>query len=123
LGGDTIEELEISVEQKIEIILHAADEKKGVDVKYFNVKDIGLLADYYVIITATSSTHLEAMVGEIKEELKKNGQLVKSSGVKESGWIVIDAWDVFVHIMLEEQRTYFNLEEIWTQDEAVVYHE
>ena len=113
----------MNIEQRIEIIIKAAKEKKAINIKYYDVKESSFFTDFFMIITATSTTHLDAIVTEISKEIKKAGDQVNICGKSDSGWMVADNWDVIVHVMLEEQREYYHLEDIWIKSNAVVYHE
>ena len=72
------------------------------------------LADAIVVATCTSSPHLRAVAGAIVREMKQAGEKsVRSSGDPESAWIVVDLFDVIVHLFLPEARAYYDLESLW----------
>lgn len=106
-----------------EIAVFAAtslDNKKGLDVKLLEVTEITVLADFFVIATATSSTHLQALTDELEFKLKENGVMPHHiEGHKAGGWILLDYGSVIVHVFTQEAREFYALERLWN-DATVV---
>jgi ribosome-associated protein len=72
------------------------------------------LTDFYVITSATSTPHLQALSASIEREVKTKAQVsARVSGDAESAWIVVDFGDVIAHIFLPEAREYYDIEELW----------
>ena len=70
--------------------------------------------DYFVIASATNTTHVRALADELEFELKKLGRLPRQvEGVDNASWIILDYQDVIVHVFYEETRNYYNLEKLW----------
>lgn len=93
-----------------------ASEKMGGDVVALNVRDISSIADYFVIVTATSVPHLKALAGYLEEEVRNKFQRrpLAVDGEPVSEWILIDFGSVLVHIMGEESRKKYELERLWS---------
>lgn len=93
-----------------------ASEKLGGDIVALNVRDISSIADYFVIITATSVPHLKALAGHLEEEVRKKFQRrpLAVDGEPASDWVLIDFGSVLVHIMGEESRQKYALERLWS---------
>ena len=93
-----------------------AMEKLGGDVVALNVRDISSVADYFIIVTATSVPHLKALTGHLEEEVKKEFQrrALAVDGEPSSEWVLIDFGSVLVHIMGEEARSKYDLERLWS---------
>ena len=93
-----------------------AMEKLGGDVVALNVRDISSVADYFIIVTATSVPHLKALTGPLEEEVKKEFQrrALAVDGEPSSEWVLIDFGSVLVHIMGEEARSKYDLERLWS---------
>ena len=91
-------------------------EKMGSDVVALNVRDISSIADYFVIVTATSVPHLKALTGHLEEEVRNKFQRrpLAIDGEPASDWILIDFGSVLVHIMGEESRSKYELERLWS---------
>jgi ribosome-associated protein len=96
------------------------DEKKAGDVAVLDVSAQSSITDYLVIATATSAPHLRALRVELEKALDGAGvHLVGMETAQESGWMVIDAFDVMVHLFLPEARARYGLERLWRDAEPV----
>lgn len=92
----------------------ALSEKQGVDILAFDVAKTSQITDFYVVVTAKNPPHMKAMANELRMRMKDKGVLCfKKAGDPESGWIVADYIDVVVHILSEDARQYYALEELW----------
>lgn len=98
----------------LERCYHALDAHKGDDLRILHVGDVSSITDYFLIATGTSRPHLKALAEAAREALEEEGEEVRVGGVgDESGWAVVDAYDVMVHIFTAEMREYFALETLW----------
>ena len=90
------------------------DEKKADALTVLNVSEQSSITDYLVIATATSEPHLRALRNELEKVLDDAGvRLVGAERTQESGWLVIDAFDVMIHLFLGPTRERFGLERLW----------
>ncbi len=90
------------------------DDKLGEEIKTINVTDLTSLCDYFVICTARSDTHVEALCDDLEEALEKVGlSPLHREGTKESGWIVLDYASVIVHVFNRSSREFYGLEKLW----------
>lgn len=88
--------------------------KLGEDVVVLDLRGRSPLADYFVIATATSTIHAQAIAEELALELKHEGERMHHLEGAENGvWIVLDYFDVVVHIFCGETRQFFGLERLW----------
>lgn len=72
------------------------------------------VADFFVIVSATSTTHARAISDSIIEKLKQKGERVwHVEGEREGSWVVLDYGDVVAHVFLENTRRFYNLEQLW----------
>lgn len=95
------------------------DKKKAVDLKAIHITDYSIVADYFVIATGTSNTHVRSLADELEYEMSKLGiEPIHLEG-KATGWIVLDYGTVIVHIFTGESREYYNLERLWSDAEEV----
>ncbi len=79
-----------------------------------DMRDVTLLADYYVLCDSTSTRQINAISDELVQELKRAGTKIPiTEGTPESGWVLVDLGDVIVHIFSPEQRVYYDLETLW----------
>lgn len=90
------------------------DNKKAMDIKYMETKEKTILTDYFVVATGTSNTHIKALADYLEVELKKEGiSPSKVEGYNAAGWILMDYGDVIVNLFTEQERQYYNLEDLW----------
>lgn len=98
----------------------ALDSKKAREIKLLKVLDLTVLADYFLIATGTSSTHVKALADEVDYQLSQKG--VKPSqieGAKSRDWILLDYGSVVVHVFCPEAREFYSLERLWADAEPV----
>ena len=106
----------MTVEQQAETIAKALEDRKGENVKIYDVRGKSSLADFFVVATGTAAPHLKALVAETQSVMKEAGIASdRTSGDPESGWIVVDYVDVVAHVFSPEARAYYALEKIWAQ--------
>ena len=97
-----------------------SSDKKGLDVKVIGISDVSVIADYMVIATGNSSTHVKALADEVEEQLDDMGISVSHiEGYRSNSWILLDYIDVIVHVFSNEAREYYDLERLW-EDGTVV---
>lgn len=90
------------------------DDKKAGDVAVLDVSTQSSITDYLVLATATSEPHLRALRVELEKALDAaKVRLVGMETEQASGWFVIDAFDVMVHLFLAETRERYGLERLW----------
>jgi len=81
-----------------------------------DLRKISTFTDFFVICSGTSEPHLKAIAGEIQDRLKKDDDINPHAvdGFPLSQWIVLDYSDVIVHILHEQKRDYYRLEDLWS---------
>ena len=92
-----------------------ADNKKAEDIVILDLRKISSITDYFVICTGTSEPHLRAIVNEIQENLEEDQQISPrgTDGTIDTAWIVLDYFDVIVHVMRKDIRELYKLEDLW----------
>ena len=106
-----------------DMICKFLSEKKANDIVKIYV-DKTIIADYFVIASARSSTQVKALSEYVEEFVEKNGgEVRRTEGIAEGRWAVIDAGDIIVHIFNDEQRLFYHLERIWGDGENFVDEE
>jgi len=103
-------------------IAEAIADKKGEDILILDIRDISILADYFVIGSTTSKRQAKAIVEGVKQEIKQAFDVRPShiEGEPASGWVLMDYGDVVVHLFAEEVRAYYDLEGLWQDGQVVV---
>ena len=90
------------------------DNKKGRDIKVLHVEDVSNIADYFVVCTATSNTHVKALSGEVEYQLERRGvNAYHIEGRDNNSWVVLDYCNVLVHIFNREARDFYNLDKLY----------
>ena len=98
----------------------ALDNKKASDVKVLKVRDLTVLADYFVIATGTSSTHVKSLAEEVEFQLGEQGvKALRTEGYDAKNWILLDYGEVIVHVFYPEARSFYDLEHLWADAEPV----
>jgi ribosome-associated protein len=90
------------------------DEKKAGELAVLDVSAQSSITDYLILATATSKPHLRALRVELEKALDaKKVHIVGMETAQDSGWTVIDAFDVMIHLFLAEERERYGLERLW----------
>lgn len=94
-------------------IVKALDDKKGNDIQIIKIEELTIVADYFVICTANSNTHVRSLADEVEYQLEEAGIKADHIEGRATGWVLLEYHGVVVHIFLEEARNYYNLERLW----------
>ena len=92
----------------------AASDKKAEDIIILDVRKISSIADYFIICTAASTRQIKAVYENIDKAVSAAGESpYHIEGTDSSQWVLIDCFDVVIHIFNEESRNYYSLERLW----------
>ena len=101
-------------------VVKALDSKKAQSIKLLRTSEITILADYFVICTAGSTTQLKTLSDQVEKTLKENGEVpLRREGHRSGGWVLIDFGCVVVHLFLQEERDFYTLERLWGDAEDI----
>lgn len=104
----------------VELILS----KKGYDIKIMDLSKVSGIADRFIICSADSDIQVKAIADEVEDKLKEEGiRNFHKEGYQSLKWVIIDYFDVVVHIFKHEARNYYNLEKFWADAPAEVIEE
>ena len=103
----------MKLEDKVKVAVLALADKKAKEVVCTEVSELTSLADCFIMATATSSTHVKALADEVEYQLGLQGIEPRQIEGKATGWILLDYYDVVIHVFLQDQREYYNLEKLW----------
>lgn len=102
-----------SLEMANEIVT-ILDGKKAVNIKALQTGNITVVADYFVICTANSTTHIKTLSDEIQRVMAEKGEApLHVEGYRGGGWVLVDYGCVVVHLFLRETREFYSLERLW----------
>ena len=101
-------------------VTKALDEKKGMDIKLLRIEKVSSLADYFLICTGTSNTHVKTLCDYAEYTLDQLGEpMLGREGHRGNAWELLDYGTLVVHVFTEEAREFYNLERIWADAENV----
>jgi len=105
-----------NVEEKRELILEAIREKKGHDIVSIDLSEVNnSICDFFIICHGESVTQVGAITESIEKKLKEEARIRVHhvEGLRNSQWVLLDYFDILVHVFQEEFRSFFRLEELW----------
>ena len=95
------------------------EDKKAVDIKLLDMRDLVTYAEYLLICTGTSTTHSAALADHVEDSLSPDLKPVYRNPTKDKSWLVLDYGDVIVHVFSESARTFYDLERLWEDAKKV----
>ncbi|OGW51487.1 MAG: ribosome silencing factor [Nitrospirae bacterium RBG_19FT_COMBO_42_15] len=100
--------------KKAMLCAKAASDKKAEDIIILDVRKISSIADYFIICTAASTRQIKAVYENIDKAVSAAGESpYHIEGTDSSQWVLVDCFDVVIHIFNEESRNYYSLERLW----------
>ncbi|MDD6188044.1 MAG: ribosome silencing factor [Clostridiales bacterium] len=105
----------LSTKEVMENIVRALDSKKAKNITVLQTGNITVLADYFVICTAGSTSQIKSLSDEAGRKLTELDEAPRRvEGYRDGGWVLMDFGCVIVHIFLEEARSFYDLERLWS---------
>lgn len=102
-------------------LAESADDRKGGDILVLQVVDVSFIADYFVIVTGFSRTQVRAITESMEKSAEETCKRrpIRQEGKAEGTWVLLDYGDVIAHVLMPEQREYYDLEAFWGHAERV----
>ena len=97
----------------LSIVQKVLDDNKAEDIKVIDLKGKTSIAEQMVVASGTSNRHVASMAEKLLETLKKEGFKATAEGLEKADWVLIDAFDVIVHLFRPEVREFYNIEKMW----------
>ena len=102
------------------VIVKALDAKKGENIQLLKTQELTTLADYFVICTASSSTHVKTLTDAVEAAADDVGEpVLRREGYRSGSWVLLDYGCVIVHVFQDEARKFYDLERLWSDAEVV----
>lgn len=100
--------------QMVQLAAFAAGEKKAKEIRVLDIRSISSVADYFLLCSGTSTTHVRSIADSVEEMLNKQGlRIHHTEGYQNGKWILLDFGDVVIHVMQQDERSFYNLERLW----------
>ena len=110
----------ISAKEVAAIAAKALDSKLGKDISLIEITDVSTLADFFLICTATSNTHVKTLCDAVEEAMDAAGEpLLSREGHRGGTWVLMDFGSVVVHVFTAETRSFYDLERLWQDGKTV----
>ncbi|MDQ0351088.1 ribosome-associated protein [Alkalibacillus filiformis] len=104
----------------LQLAAKACDDKRAEELVALDMRELSLIADYFLICHGTNERQVDAISKGIKEAVEEQGiEVKKIEGKDEARWVLVDLDDVVVHIFHKEERSYYNLEKLWGDADQV----
>ena len=101
-------------------VTKALDEKKGMDIKLLKIDKVSSLADYFLICTGTSNTHVKTLCDYAEYALEQAGEtMLGREGHRGNSWELLDYGTIVVHVFTQEAREFYGLERLWADAEQI----
>ena len=105
----------MTADQKTNTIENILSDKKAAEIELISLEGKSILADYFVIATGNSITHIKSLAGDVEKVLKEEHDITPEhiEGLEAGRWILMDYGDVIVHLFHADERSFYNLEKLW----------
>ena len=103
-------------------IIKDLNDLKAIDIKFIDIKNRSALGDFLLIVTGSSSRHINSIATKIIENYKK--KVISVEGLKSTEWVIVDFGDIILNIFKQDAREHYSLEKIWQsnlEDEKLSY--
>ena len=101
-------------------VTKALDEKKGMDIRLLKIDRVSSLADYFLICTGTSNTHVKTLCDYAEYSMEQLGEpLLGREGHRGNTWELLDYGSVVIHVFTDEARKFYDLERLWADAEQI----
>lgn len=104
----------MTAKEIVKLVVDALEEKKANDIRILDISHISSMGDYFIIADGSNRNQVQAMCDCVEEKMQIAGiDLKNREGYSNGGWILLDYYDIIVHIFSYEGRSFYDLEHIW----------
>lgn len=98
----------------VKIVVEGLQDKKANDIRIIDIREISAMGDYFIIADGSNRNQVQALSDSVEQVLSDAGVKLKNrEGYANGGWILLDYYDIIIHIFSEEERSFYDLEHIW----------
>ena len=110
----------LSAKEVAALAVKALDDKKGIDIQLIGITDVSTLADYFLICTASSNTHVKALCDAVEEAMDNADEpMLNREGHRSGTWVLMDFGSLVVHVFTQETRAFYGLERLWQDGQQI----
>jgi ribosome-associated protein len=103
------------------LLVDAIADKQGEDIVLLDIRNVSLIADYFIIAAAETNRQINAIAEDVAAKAKAEGfAALQIEGEAESGWVLMDFGAIIVHLFAPGKRAYYALEELWKEAPIVL---
>jgi len=113
----------LETQKILSIAAKALDSKKAEDMAAIKVADLTVITEYFLIATASSSTHVRALFEEVEDKLSAEGLEPYHIEGRGTNWILLDYGSIIVHVFTRDAREFYSLDRIWDDGEHIEIEE
>ena len=104
----------ITIKKLLSLTFESLEDDKAIDIKAIDLKDRSSIADFMIIASGNSSRQVSSMANNLIKKFKDKGiSTRKPEGITNSDWVLIDAYDIIIHLFRPEVRNFYALEKMW----------
>ena len=101
--------------RKAALLCQSADELKAQDIVVLDVRGQTIIADFFVMCSGNSTTHIRSIAEHARDMMRENGYRARPEGAPASFWVVLDYGDAILHVLNDEMREFYDLERLWAE--------
>lgn len=106
--------------EMVKLAVSALEDKKGEDIRIIDIREVSVLADYFIIASGSNGNQVQAMIDNVEDVLGKKGFVCKQiEGYQSANWVLMDYQDIIVHVFCKEDRLFYDLERIWRDGKVI----
>ena len=95
-------------------MMAALEDRKAISVEAIDLRGKTIIADYFLLCTGTSRTHIQAIADGVSRIMKDNGMRCgRREGYTQARWVLLDYADIVLHVFAEDEREFYDLESLW----------
>lgn len=106
----------------LDAIAQVIFDKKGMNILALDVRTISTMTEFYIIAEGSVARHLKSLASAIKDKMQELGLPLYRSEGEDGDWIIIDCYDIVIHLFTPDMREKYALEELWKQSKIVDVH-
>ena len=107
--------INLKLKKLLKKIIKDLEDSKAKDIQVIDIKNRSALADYIIIVSGTSSRHINSIVSNIVKSNKAS--VLSTEGLNSSDWLIVDFGDIILNVFKPEMRDHYSLEKIWKNND------